>query len=128
MNSVDRREIWLDCLIIAIIVSLIFLLIISTKFSSWLCQEIPDAKYRSIAAAGLIFIVVYISVAIILNRRERNAQERYQRLERLYGHDSGTVFPHDLDETMDDICNYISTGLWCGKTDWLDTLTLRYVW
>ena len=128
MNSVDRREIWLDCLIIAILVSLIFLLIVSNRFMIWFASEIPDVKYRTLSAAGIIFIVVYILCALILKRREQSSQQRYHNLAKLYNHDDGSVFPHDLDETMDDICSYISTGLWCGKRDWFDTITLRYVW
>jgi len=117
MNSVDRREIWLDCLIVAIVVSLIFLLIVSNHFMTWFEEQIPDVKYRTLSAAGLIFIVVYICVAIILNRREQK-----------HRCNDDLLFPHDLDESMDDICNYISTGLWANQTDWMDKLTLRYVW
>lgn len=60
--------------------------------------------------------------------RENKADVRYHELKKLYNHDDGRMFPHDLDEKMDQICNYVSLGLWCDDDDWFDKLSLRYVW
>lgn len=60
--------------------------------------------------------------------RENKSEERYHKLKKLYNHDDNRIFPHDLDEKMDQFCNYVSLGLWYDENDWFDRLSLRYVW
>lgn len=115
MNSVEQREIWVDCLIIALIISLTFLILCCKNVIIWFEEEIPNSNYRVLSISGVIFIVAFVTAGLILTRREEQHRD--------YHHFKD--FPPDLDEELSEFCDYIMIGEELGKRDWIDRSTLR---
>jgi len=82
MDKSWAREKWVDCLIIAFLIFLIFLLLMTPFFTSWFAYEIPDGHYRTITAGFIILGISFLIAGIIITKRDRQwlAQREWWKL------------------------------------------------
>lgn len=93
MDLTETRELWIDCVVVAIVVFLTFILIVSFGFMNWMGDVIPDLRYRTICAGCLLGIVAFITTAFILRKRKDDSYER-QVLKEIYSvPDDVSYFP-----------------------------------
>lgn len=65
MDLYEQRQRWLNCLLVAVVVSLVFLLLCSAQAQRWMCAQVPHTGYRVVTAATLIFIAAFVATAVV---------------------------------------------------------------
>lgn len=61
----DERQRWVNCILVALVVTLFFLLICCSAFCRWFSTQIPCPNYRTAAAAAIIFAVSFLAAAVV---------------------------------------------------------------
>ena len=70
MDISEHRERWVDCMIISVLVTVVFLLILTPFFTKWLYSQIPHTGYRTMTAGFIILGATFIISAVILVKRD----------------------------------------------------------
>jgi len=78
MDISEQRERWVDCMVISVCVTVIFLLILTPFFSNWMICQIPHIGYRTMTAGFIILGATFIISALVLVKRDNQWHCRHR--------------------------------------------------
>jgi uncharacterized membrane protein len=61
---------WINCILVAFVVTVAFLLLCTSTFCRWISGQIPQQGYRVASVACIIFAVTFVAVAAVFYRGE----------------------------------------------------------